>query len=134
MQPLAIIAFSLFSVGVFTDPSATPRPGIDERVSWIQFYHRDFSEGRLSYYYAPSSIRRSNGVLSARWRVTSSSDGAITLYAIEIDCLGGRFTETGTVLIDREGRRQTLPAAELLQNEAIVSGTSGDVFRRIICR
>lgn len=134
MTRCLVLAFLLLSFGGVSPAATSPRARGEERVTWVQFYHFDLTEGRLRYYYDPTSIRRRNDILAAQWRVTSSRFGTTTLYSIDIACRAGRFTETGTVLIDRDGRARTLPPAELLQDQVIRRGTSGDVFRRAFCR
>lgn len=133
MPPSFVILSFFLSLGGCAGLASTISPSANRDGPWVQFYHRDFPEGRLDYYYDPASIQRIDGILVARWRVTGSRDQTTTLYAIEIACRAGRFTERGTRLIDARGNARTVPAAKLLRDQAIETGTSGDVFERAFC-
>src|SRR4051812_13095248 len=109
MRSSPIILSFLLGLGACAGPTATTSQSVNRDGRWVQFYHRDFPEGRLNYYYDPSSIQRNGDLLVARWRVTSSRDQATTFYAIEIACSAGRFTERGTQLIDARGSARTVP-------------------------
>jgi hypothetical protein len=133
-MPLPIIWFAaLMSAGGQPElASGSASAAAAERL-WTEFYERDFPEGRLTYFYDPSSVHRNGDTLSARWEVIGSRDATTTLYAISIDCGAGTFTEQGTLLIDAGGGGQEVPRSRLLVAKPIIAGTSSDRFRRRFC-
>jgi hypothetical protein len=134
MLLLWIIWLSLPGSAVHAESLANdPRPAF-AGASWVQFYVREFPEGRLTYFYDASTVRRRGDILAAHWKVMGSPDPTITFYSVEIECRADRFTETGTVLIDAEGKARDLPASELLADQPIEPGTSSDIFRLTFCR
>lgn len=132
-----ILLLSLIASGcAHTGQSGPALPGSAEEGDWISFYSREARSMRQDYFYDRSSLRRDRNRLVARWKVLNRDhdEASITMYVVDIDCRRGTFTEAGTVLIEADGRRRSLPQSQLLVDGPIQAGTSGDLFRRRFCR
>jgi hypothetical protein len=134
MLLLSIIALALLGPGAHVEPVAgPPRPAARE-ASWVRFHVRDFPEGRLTYFYDASTVRKVGDSVTARWKVIGTRAASTTLYSIEIACRAATFTEKGTVYVDADGIARKLPTSQLWVNRPIEPGTSGDAFRNRFCR
>jgi hypothetical protein len=126
--------FSLLLIGCAHAPVINKAPSEVTTGDWVHFYFRDFSTGeRLDYFYDASKISQKLGHVIARWKVVGTPQNDTTLYGIDIACAAGTFTETGTILTNAQGRSKAVLRSELLQDYAIESGTSSDVFSKKFC-
>ncbi len=132
---ISSLFFSLLLIGCAHAPEIDKAPSEVSTGDWVHFYSRDFSTGdRLDYFYDASKISQKPGHVIARWKVVGTPQNDTTLYGIDIACATRTFTETGTILTNAKGRSKVLLPNELLQDFAIESGTSSDVFSKKFCR
>jgi len=113
---------------------AVPEPGDQAVGRWVPFYHIEFGEDRLDYFYDSDSLTSRGGHAFARWKVVGKTAATVTLTVPEIDCAAHTFSEGATVLIDASGNKRAVPADELLKGQPIIYGKSADTFARIACR
>jgi hypothetical protein len=111
-----------------------PKPGDEAVGRWVPFYHIDFGEDRLDYFYDGDSLISRGGHAFARWKVVGKAPATVTLTVTEIDCAAHTFSESATVLIDASGNKRAVPIDELYKGQPIVAGKSADSFARIACR
>jgi hypothetical protein len=115
-------------------PMETPSPGDASDGNWVPFYQLPLGVDRLEYFYDRSSIIRHEKRVLARWKVIGSSPATVTLTVAEFDCEKRIFSERGTVLIDANGARQSIPSNELFTDHQIEAGKSAAVFYDIVCQ
>ncbi|MES2289469.1 MAG: hypothetical protein V4530_06995 [Pseudomonadota bacterium] len=130
---IAILLMLTGMRGHALDP-ATVTTGNENVGRWVPFYHLDFGEDRLDYFYDGDSIVPDGHHVIARWKVVGKIPATTTLTVIEVGCDTLTFTERATILINASGNRRVLPSNELFAGHAIESGKSADVFARIACR
>lgn len=130
---LALLAMLTGMRGQADNP-AVPEAGDEAVGRWVPFYHLDFGEDRLDYFYDGDSLVSRAGHAFARWKVVGKDPATVTLTVTEIDCANHTFSENATVLIDASGKKRVVPLDELFKGQPIVAGKSADTFFRIACR
>lgn len=115
-------------------PIETLSPGDANDGNWVPFYQLPLGGDRLEYFYDRSSVIRQEKRVLARWKVIGSSPATVTLTVAEFDCEKRTFSERGTVLIDANGARQSIPNNELFTDRQIETGKSAAVFYDIVCQ
>ena len=108
---------------------------MSEQGDWVPFYSRTSDGTERQYYYDRASVQKTGNVVRGRWKsVNQGAATRTTLFAIEIQCREGTYTELGTTLIDAEGHRQDLPRSGLWVNHPIEANTSTAKFQELFCR
>jgi hypothetical protein len=107
-------------------------PSLDE-AKWVHFHTWSDTVDRLDYFYDSSSVRVSDGKVTALVDVMGRSPPTLIVYRTSIDCRKATFSELGTTTIDAKGRSTKTPKSELWINHPIRTDSSSDKLMKHFC-
>ena len=128
LQPILPVLATLTTL----QPTGLPASA-DADGRWVYFHTQGPPEYRQRLFYDRLNTQRRGNRVTTQWKVWNEASASTTFYGLDIFCADNVATETGTQIVESDGRVRIIPRPERLQRFEIQGGSSTAVFAAIFC-